>query len=218
MGNIEADNQTWNAVLSQGTAVTDKKKHQIIESTIRLIARHGIAAVTFEQVGQSLGTTKANIKYHFKDKDQLIFTATRLVVMNAQAMTARLVEKAQTPDEKLLAIVDGAYDWYQKYPEHFSVWVLFLYYTQMHEPYAQFFIQTRAVGSNRMQFLLRTLNHQTKKELQYLELAERIQNILYGQIMGLIGKSKEVKKNRKQSVELIQLLLKEEGIQWLKKR
>lgn len=208
----------WRGVLSRATAVTDNKKHRILEATISLIADTGIESVTFENIGKKLKTTKANIKYHFGDKDHLIFTAIQAVTINAQAMTAAQVEKAESTEDKLQAIIDAAYDWVQRYPEHLRAWILFIYYAQMHEPYAKYFAETRSVGQSRMALLLRALHHSGDKNADYMALAENIQNILYGQILGLTGRMKELKQNKAAANTMISMLLQSEGLKWPKKR
>jgi AcrR family transcriptional regulator len=212
---MENVDPTWRAVLNRNTAVIDEKKRQIIEATIHLVAKNGIGFITFDHLGQELGTTKANIKYHFADKDELIFTATRLVVINAQMITAQLVEKALEPEDKLMAMIDGAYTWFQNYPEHVIVWLLFMYYAQIHPPYSKFYTETRSVGQGRMQLLLRALPHTKAKNLNYLQLAELLQNFMYGQFLGLLGQSeKELRRSKRDTIQAIGLLLKARGIDW----
>lgn len=214
---MERPEAIWKGVLSRSTATADEKKLKIIEATILLMAREGINAVTFEAVGHRLKTTKANIKYHFQDKDQLIFTAIRMIVLNAQAITGRQVEAVNSPEEKLTAVIDGAYQWFEHFPEHVGVWFLFVYYAYVHEDYAKFYLETRLIGQQRMQLLLRALPHTDEQGLEYLELAESIQNILYGFIYGLIGKPKNIRISRRAASDTIAALLKSKGLKWSRK-
>lgn len=214
---MERPETIWKGVLSQSTASADEKKLKIIEATIQIMATQGIAAVTFESVGDRLKTTKANIKYHFKDKDQLIFTAIRMVVINAQTITGRNVEAVDTPEEKLTAVIDSAYQWYEHFRDHGTVWLLFMYYSHIHEAYTKFLVDTRTVGQQRMQLLLRALPQVESREVDYLELAEGIQNIIYGYMFGLIGKPKGLKANKRAASETIAALLNSKGIKWSRK-
>lgn len=206
--------QIWQSVLSQGMSVADRKKHRIIDATIQLIAEDGIEAVTFENIGQILKTTKANIKYHFGNKDDLIFTAARLVVANAQAMTAAAVERVSTPEDKLMAIIEAAFDWYQRFPKHVRVWALFIYYSHIRADYAKFFHEVRTVGQSRMQLLLRALPREEGKIPSYEKAAADIQNTLYGKVIALAGDQRGVRASKQESIEIISVLLKAKGIRW----
>jgi len=206
--------EIWRQILSQNTAAADEKKRKIVEAAIHLIAHKGIAAVTFDLLGTQLKTTKANIKYHFNEKEQLIFTATRVVVLNAQRLTMQMVEEVDSPEAKLTAIIEAAYVWLQRFPEHAAVWMLFMYYAHVHEEYARFYEETRAAGQSRLQLLLRALPHEHKHPPAYDRIAETIQNILYGQMTALIARAKDVKANKRMTYELVTELLKAKGFKW----
>ncbi len=203
--------QIWQKITSEGLPTSPDKKQKIIEATIHLMASQGIEAVTFEAIGQALKTTKANIRYHFNDKDELIFLVGRLVVSNAQGMTASLVSQATSPEAKLLAVIDGAYAWYEAYPAHFKVWLLFIYYVHFRNDYREFYENARDAGQDRLQLLLRALSHERMKPADYEKLAEAIQNILYGQIISMGGRTSDLRKNKATAVEIIGVLLESKG-------
>lgn len=207
--------QIWRKVLGQTGAVQDEKKQRIVEAVVCLIAERGVEAVTFEEIGRRLGTTKANIKYHFANKDDLIFTAGRLVVSNAQTITAAAVEEAATPEMKLKAMIDGAYEWYANFPDHVRVWIFFVYYAHVREAYAQFYRDTRAAGQRRLQLILQALPRSPQSgQPPFAALASTVQNLLYGQLIGLGGQTKELRESRIMAELLVRQLLASKGIRW----
>jgi hypothetical protein len=59
------------------------------------------------------------------------------------------------------------------------------------------------------------LPHTKAKNLNYLQLAELLQNFMYGQFLGLLGQSeKELRRSKRDTIQAIGLLLKARGIDW----
>jgi AcrR family transcriptional regulator len=204
--------EVWLRVLGD---IKDLKKRKIIEAALSIISTHGIESLTFESVGERLDTTKANIRYHFQSKDDLIFLVTKVVVINAQLITAQLVEKAATPELKLRAIIGGAYQWCRQYPEQISCWAMYFYYSTLFTPYMKFFTEVRATGTSRMEMILRALPQKNaSRDISHLQIADTIQNVITGQIIGTVHEAKGLAKNEAQTYHIVELLLLSAGIQW----
>ncbi len=83
----------------------DATRLLIVQTAIKCIADDGLESITFDLIGDKLGLGKANIRYHFKTKEQLFFAAIKLVVMTAQEITLGMMKKADSPHEQLRAVI-----------------------------------------------------------------------------------------------------------------
>ena len=57
-------------------------KNQIVTKASQLFLQYGIKRVTMDDIAQELGISKKTIYQHFKDKEEIITTATRLHMLN----------------------------------------------------------------------------------------------------------------------------------------
>jgi AcrR family transcriptional regulator len=99
---------------------------RIIDTTIRLIAGEGMAAVTMQRIAGEIGSSNALVVFHFGTKERLFRAA--LEYLNDQF--ARLwQETVRRPDfsaaQRILAALDCARHFRSQHPDWVSVWVLF---------------------------------------------------------------------------------------------
>ncbi len=57
---------------------TEETKSQIIESSVQLFLKDGIKRVTMDDIAREMGISKKTIYTHFKDKEEIIITATQI--------------------------------------------------------------------------------------------------------------------------------------------
>jgi DNA-binding transcriptional regulator YbjK len=82
------------------------RRARIIQSTLDVIAEHGVAGTTHRRVAAAADVPLGSMTYHFKDMDELLTAAfTRLADTVAARFTARL-SAASTVDEACEAVVD----------------------------------------------------------------------------------------------------------------
>ncbi len=209
--------QIINQLLYPNGFKADDKKLKIIEATIEILASDGVECVTFESLGTKLGTTKANIRYHFNSKDDLIFMAVKFMVLTAQEVTKSLVQQSNTPEMKIQAIVVGAYQHIKNYPTHVRVILMYFYYASIYEKYREFFIESRIAGQERLRFLLSELPKRKGHRANTLELdrlAMEIQNVITGQMQGLVLMRLPWATSLQQTLKIIKALMDQSGVVW----
>jgi AcrR family transcriptional regulator len=210
------EDDIFELVLPRSKSKSDEKKRRILEAAIEILADQGIETITFEAVGDKLKTTKANIRYHFQSKDDLIFMAIKFMAFTAQHITAHLVEEAQTAQEKLNAVILGAYRHLKSNPTHVRAFMMYFYYASLFSNYSEFFTQSRLTGQLRLIQILQDLPRKkgpcSAKVLG--ALSEQIQNLITGQILGVVLLDGSFTISSLQTQNMIRAILLSEGIDW----
>ncbi len=87
------------------------RRLQLIDATIRCIAKHGLSGTTIAKVSDLAGTSVGLANFHFDSKERL-FEATLLHLAHEQRgiWQARAADPSLTPAERLLAIVESRFD------------------------------------------------------------------------------------------------------------
>jgi hypothetical protein len=139
----------------------------------------------------------------------MIESAIRWVVQKGQQITAQKVEVAHTPSEALRAIVEGAFDWLEKYPRYGTIMVLF-YYLASYDPYYRtLHSKMRSIGEERILSVLRIVSGKGKKNTRSLRnQAACIQGLITGNLLGWLTTENEVPlKSLKEKTVVSALLL-----------
>ncbi len=91
------------------------KRQQIIDTATRLFRRHGFHATGVDRVARESQITKRTMYSYFRSKDELILAVLRDYdgQYRNQFMKA-VTEASEDPQQRLLAIFDIAYDWFQQ--------------------------------------------------------------------------------------------------------
>lgn len=95
----------------------DGKKGDMIQKSLSLFAAKGYDAVSVRHIAKAAGVSEAALYKHFKGKEDLalyIFTA---IIKEYTQQIKRIDDKVLGAIEKLCAIVNLTYDFYQEYPE-----------------------------------------------------------------------------------------------------
>src|SRR4051812_41390187 len=74
----------------------DRTRFEIISATVGVIAKEGVAEVTYGVIAERLSTNRAHIKYHFGTIDALILEAAKYVYIEAQECTIARLKQATT--------------------------------------------------------------------------------------------------------------------------
>lgn len=82
-------------------------KMRIVEATWKVIVSEGIQSVSMRRVAAQAGCTTGLITHHFRDKDQLVTYAYRLVLDRMIADATSRVQQEGTVAERLLAAVEA---------------------------------------------------------------------------------------------------------------
>ncbi|MCB9063354.1 MAG: TetR/AcrR family transcriptional regulator [Halobacteriovoraceae bacterium] len=162
-----------NVYLRKGT----EKKIEIIKAAIECIHNLGVEGTTFQSIADQLNTRKANINYHFNDK-QDIFKEAILFILSQyiEHLSMNAPESSASTKKKIFHYIDMAFDWGKNYKSQVSVMLLFYYYAHIKDDYAQLQKQIRENGVERLNSLL----HSKYSSELNLENAKMIQIFLTG--------------------------------------
>jgi len=101
------------------------RRRQLIEATIASIHEVGLAESSLSRISARAGVSTGIVHHYFDGKAELLESTLRQLGTNLrQAVVARL-QRARTPAERLLAVVDGNIGADQFTPEGVSAWLAF---------------------------------------------------------------------------------------------
>ncbi|MDP2578493.1 transcriptional regulator BetI [Shimia thalassica] len=105
--------------------IRDIRHDELITATITAVHKRGYAAVTMTEIAQEVGTTAASINYYFGTKENLMeATMLRLLNLLKTAMLERYAT-AQTPRDRLIAVLDANFDDRFYTVAHCNFWMQF---------------------------------------------------------------------------------------------
>ena len=105
--------------MSKETDNTSQKREQLIETALRLFARHGYRATGIDTILAEAGVAKMTLYHHFKSKDELIVAALRRRDAEWRGWFMDRVSKfAATPRARLLAVFDVLEEWFRDREYH----------------------------------------------------------------------------------------------------
>jgi len=78
----------------ENTAIRERRRQQLIESTIASIAKRGFAETTMGDVAKGAKLSHGIVNFHFKSKEQLLVETLRYMTEEYRAVWTRAVEKA----------------------------------------------------------------------------------------------------------------------------
>ena len=78
----------------ENIAIRERRRQQLIDSTMATIARRGFSDTTMGDVAKGANLSHGIVNFHFKSKDQLLVETLRHVTEEYRSVWARAVEKA----------------------------------------------------------------------------------------------------------------------------
>ncbi len=78
----------------ENTAIRERRRRQLIDSTMATIAKRGFADTTMGDVAKGANLSHGIVNFHFKSKDQLLVETLRYVTEEYRGVWTRAVEKA----------------------------------------------------------------------------------------------------------------------------
>jgi AcrR family transcriptional regulator len=95
------------------------KREELINTALRLFARHGYRATGIDTILAEAGVAKMTLYHHFKSKDDLIVAALKKRDTEwRQWFMERVEALARTPREKLHALFDVLEEWFRNRDYH----------------------------------------------------------------------------------------------------
>ena len=110
------------------------REQQLIEATMRSIAAHGLAHSTIITISKEAGLSSGIISHYFGGKQGLIIaTVKQLLEQLRLSLLSQVTERALSPAERLMAIVDANFTDFQQSLPVTKTWLSF-WAQAMHDP------------------------------------------------------------------------------------
>jgi TetR/AcrR family transcriptional repressor of bet genes len=94
------------AATSKRTAPKEERQQQLIQATIRSVARHGLSDTTMATVSREAGLSQGIINLHFKSKDRLLVETLRFLSEQYRQAWEKAISRAgASPKDKLSSMV-----------------------------------------------------------------------------------------------------------------
>lgn len=92
------------AVAQRKSRRAEPGRSGILLSAIDCFAHHGYAGTSIDRIARTAGVTKGALYYHFKDKEQLLFSAVRDRIEAFENMVLSELDRAGGPVDRLRAV------------------------------------------------------------------------------------------------------------------
>jgi AcrR family transcriptional regulator len=180
MWNVKTSNAELNEIFDLQASKGTLKKFEIVKATIDCIATIGYEKTTYEAIGRKIGTRRAHIAYHFKNKNDIFKYCVRYIVSNYHKVSGQHVAKSNSPKDTLMRYVDGPYVWSQKHPKQLSSMLLFYYLCSVNEDFKVLNDDVKKTGLKKIQEILIEDLQLNITRKQAITLSKSIQNIMSG--------------------------------------
>ena len=95
----------------------DRTRRRILQSAIRLFARHGFHAVSVDQIVGQARVNKRMVYHYFGSKDALFEAALSEVYKRIESIEFHAVERGRSPREKLSRLLESYFEFLDQEPE-----------------------------------------------------------------------------------------------------
>ena len=96
------------------------RQFEIIEAAGKIITEYGLAGLTTKKLAETVGFAESALYRHFKGKAEIIDTMLQYLAADMDKRLTTCVTKLDDPFEKLKAIFNDQFDFFEKNP-HFLV-------------------------------------------------------------------------------------------------
>lgn len=101
------------------------RRRQLIEATIASIHEVGFADSSLSRISAKAGVSTGIVHHYFKNKADLMEATLRQLGVSLRLCVIRHLERARSPQERLLAVIDGNIGTEQFTPAGVSAWLAF---------------------------------------------------------------------------------------------
>lgn len=103
----------------------DLRRRQLIAATITSIHEQGFANATIARISKNAGLSGGIVAHYFDDKAGLLAATMRSLAQDLLAETLKRLKAAETPEERIDAIIQANFSPEQNEPEAVSAWLAF---------------------------------------------------------------------------------------------
>ncbi|GIK95907.1 MAG: transcriptional regulator [Alphaproteobacteria bacterium] len=89
--------------------ISDIRRQELAEATLLTLQEHGFQGTTVQRVSERAGMSHGLVHHYFKTKADMLEAAVRLTNARITVEVIRLLRAAETPRERIAAVVEGNY-------------------------------------------------------------------------------------------------------------
>ena len=101
------------------------RRSQLIQATLESVHEHGLAHTTVSKISKFAGVSTGVISHYFGGKDELLEATMRHMLTKLGEGVVARSRQASTAREKIVAIIEGNFDYEQIKPESATTWLSF---------------------------------------------------------------------------------------------
>ena len=99
------------------------RRNQLIEAAISSLHDYGYADTTVARIARKAGVSSGTVHHYFDGKDDLLFATMQHMLRDLRAETLKRLKQAQTPRDRLSAIVEANFAPSQYSPDVMTAWL-----------------------------------------------------------------------------------------------
>lgn len=99
------------------------RRRQLVEAAIAVIHEEGFGQATVARIARRAGVSSGMVHHYFDDKDDLLFETMRHLLAELRADAAARLSRANSPGERIRAIIDACFSEAQFDEQVFSAWL-----------------------------------------------------------------------------------------------
>jgi AcrR family transcriptional regulator len=106
----------------------ESTRQKIVQSAIKLAARHGFADASFQMIADDIGLSQSAVMYHYPDKNALFADLVKTIVSHNHELVAGMIKISDSAGERLLKHCLGNVLWALRYRRQDAQILMLLYY------------------------------------------------------------------------------------------
>ena len=107
------------------TSIETIRRRDLVEAAFQTFLEHGIRGMTVARIGERAGMSHGIVNYYFKNKDALLSAVVRHANCQIMRKVIALLKAANTPRERISAVIAGNFPPELFTKETASAWVTF---------------------------------------------------------------------------------------------
>lgn len=200
---MSQNERLFGSIFPERLSKGDRKKLEIVEAAVRVFAKDGAEALTYDRLGTELETTRSHIRYHFQDRQDIVVGVIRYMMSLGHEFTFENLRKAESPIERISAYLDGYYDFFVKNPQYGPIMLHFYYLSGYAGDLRDLQSQVRQQAFERIEeLLLQAYIEAGKRKPQDLEtIVDQVQRLILGGLILSLSTGDILSKSEAQKVK-----------------
>lgn len=132
----------------------ERAKLLIVDAAVKILGHQGIEGLGYESIGKELDLPRAQVRYHFPDKTELVKKALEFAFLPMEGILMERLPQAKTWVEQILALNDTLFDFLERHPAEARVWVYAHTAAALHAEHRRTMRDALASGERRVTAIL----------------------------------------------------------------